>query len=202
MTTVKTLVDNIMGQVRPPFGMEPTIDQVVGYINDAAFDAAGQGALIHIEDDESVTFATPTVSVPASFAWIREIRYGSPNYESVIPRHYWDVRMDGGVAKVFFHSALSGPSGLLKFIGFKRPKTDYAVAMTDTVDEPLVAFLRERAIFNLMQFIAVPGTEQEDALRALHSETRWKTAETILRTYLNEVQEKKYVPAPRFVPGR
>lgn len=200
MTTIKVLVDNIKAQVRDPFEMETTIDQVIQFINDAAFDAAGQGWVIPLEDDESVTFSAVSVSVPATFAWIQEIRYGT-NYVSVIPRHYWDIRINGGVPVIFFDAGLTGVSGLIKFVGFKRPKSDYTV-LTDTVDESCVAFLRARAIYNALQFIAVPGTQNEDAVRQAQSETRWRESETILRHYLAEVQEKKYVPKPRAVPGR
>lgn len=204
MATVKTLVDAIKAQLREPFEMEISIDQVVTFINNAADDAGGAGWMIPIEDDESLTYtnATTPLAVPATFAWVREIRYGS-NYDSLIPRHYWDIRINSSAPTFFWHTALSTtPAGALKVVGYKRPKNDYATTLTETVDPGMDAFLRSRAMFHALQFLSTRGTAEEDTFRQAQVAGQFNVSENIMNAYLQRLQETKVVPASRYVAGR
>lgn len=194
MATAQNIVDSLEVHIRDTTNSEVSEAQLLRFLNDAAQDVSNRW-WIPLEDDESVSFSAVSVSVPASFAYLREIRYGT-NYNSVVPRHYWDVRVDGGVAKVFFDARLTDVSGTLKFVGWKRPKVDYVLA--DTIEIGIESFLRERAACFAYRFMAA-GLSELDRLRASLSEAAFQKSELIVQTH---IEERKALPAPRLIPGR
>ena len=71
MATVAGLITSISEVIRDPGLAEISSAQITVFINDAAQDASGQGWLIWLADDTSLTFGVGvyTYSVPASFAY-------------------------------------------------------------------------------------------------------------------------------------
>lgn len=194
MTTAQSLVDSLEVHIRDTTNVEVTEAQLLRFLNDAAQDVASRW-WVPLEDDESVTFASPSVAVPSGFAYLREIRYGT-DYVSVIPRQYWDVRINGGVSVIFFDPRLTGVSGAIKFVGWKRPKIDYVLA--DVIEIGMEAFLRERAGHFAMNFMAA-GLSELDRARIQLAETKFRNSEILIQQH---IEERKVVPSPRIVPGR
>lgn len=135
-------------------------------INKAARDLRNSGWYIHLEEDESLTEvdSTYTYTIPASFVIISELRRGETFdstvvYDVPIPRHNWEVGLDGGVAIIRFDSNFftlqSGVS--LKVMGQRRP-TIYT-ADTDTVDIGCESFLSERATSYCARLLGLGGSE-------------------------------------------
>lgn len=197
MATAQNIVDQIQVHCRDTGAAEITEAQLLALVNDAAMDAAIRGWMVPIEDDESVTFSAVSVNVPADFAWIREIRYGT-NFPSIIPRQYWSVSLNGGVPVIYFDSRLTGVSGTLKFIGWKRPKTTYA--LVDTIEVGLESFLRERGAHYALTYMA-QGTSELDRSRQQTAEVKYRNAEEIIQQRV-ESADRTSVYAPRTVPGR
>lgn len=171
MSIVQDIVESIRNGLRDWDGMETTVTQIQGFINDAVQDAKNSGWLITLEDDESVEFAANTYeySVPANFAYVKELRVENPNttpvtWDELIPKHFWEIRLDGGSATFFFHRGFPLPSGKkLKVIGQERPTiySSGATGMAETVDEGIESFLRERATAFSLRFQATGNPSLE-----------------------------------------
>jgi len=205
MTTVLQLIDEIFSHVRPPDEIDLSIPQVLVYINSAAQDARNSGWLVKMEDDESLTFLQNTwqYSVPATFAYIRELRVenntSSPStWDEMIPEAYWaPPRIDDGVPKFFFIRPFMLPVGRkMKVVGQRRP-TVYSL-VTETVDPGMESFLRERAITFSMSFIhsSLPAV---DAQRFAMWDRRRRDSELMLGRHPQEFRAR---PNSWLVPGR
>ena len=140
MATIANLVTSISEQVRDPGLVEVSQAQLITFLNDAAQDASGQGWLIWLADNTSLTFvpADFDYSVPASFAYIKDVE--SPT--AVIPRQYWDLRLVSTTPTLLFSSFFTIPAGAIKIVGYRRPTTNYAVT-SETVDAGMGPVLRQ-----------------------------------------------------------
>lgn len=202
MTTVQNLVDSIEIHIRDVANVEVTEAQLLILLSDAAQDAGGAGWLIHLEDDESLAFITDTVeyAVPASFVYIKDLRFEgatADEYPDIIPRHYWQMRIEGGVAVIFLDPNYSFTAARkIKVVGFRRPPT--FSAMGNTVEPGLEAFLRDRATCFALRFMSA-GSSELDRLRREQAEIKFRDSEIMLERRPDFL---RVVPAPRYVPGR
>ncbi len=204
MSTVQAIVDSIEIHVRDTGNDEITEARLVTLIADASQDIDMAGGLVFLEDDESLTLASPTLSytVPASFVAIRELRVEGATagtYDRIIPRHLWQLRYDGAAPKIIFHE----DHGLtdtkkIKVVGWRRPTVYTAVG--DTVDPGLDAFLRDRAAAYALSYMAAGGSEL-DRNRLQQRELKMRDSEALLQRYLT-LQEEQLVPGTRRVPSR
>lgn len=147
--------------------MQKVIDSVLLIqINKAARDLRNSGWYIDLEEDESITEvdSTYTYNIPASFVVISELRRGdsfdsTTVYDTPVPRHMWEVGLDGGVPIIRFDSNFwTLQSGVvLKVIGQRRP-TIYT-ADTDLVDIGCETFLSERTTSYSARLLGLGGSE-------------------------------------------
>lgn len=204
MPTVLDLVDSIKSHLREPDEFEVSIAQLQTFINDAAYDARNSGWLLQMEDDESLTFLSNTFeyNVPASFAYIRELRVEDDSttpstWHEIIPDHFWAMRIDAAVPKFFFHPAWSLPvDKQLKVIGQKRP-TIYT-ALANTIDPGMESFIRARALAYALGFTATSRPDL-DVQRLNMWVNHRRDSELMLGRHPQEFRAK---PSSRLVPGR
>ena len=205
MTTVLQLIDEIFEHIRPPDEIDVSIPRMLTYVNSAARDARNSGWLVHLEDDESLTFAQDTweYAVPATFAYVKELRVEndttSPStWDEIIPDAYWaPPRIDAAVPKFFFIRPFMVPVGLkMKVVGQKRP-TVYSL-VTETVDTGMESFLRERAITYALSFIHSSMPEL-DAQRFAMWDRRRRDSELFLARHPQEFRAR---PSSWYVPSR
>ena len=174
-------------------------------VNSAARDARHTaGWLIRLEDDETLEAAENDweYDVPASFAYIEKLLIeetvnSSSVYTTEIPRHTYEVRLNGGVP-VFAFSSLQflQPGKNIKVIGQKRA-TIYT-ATSNTIDPGMESFLRERTLYFAFRYMAA-GLSELAAWRRQMSIQCWQTSEAFLRRH---PQEFRMMPSAIEVPGR
>ena len=196
MATIANLVTSISEQVRDPGLVEVSQAQLITFLNDAAQDASGQGWLIWLADNTSLTFvpADFDYSVPASFAYIKDVE--SPT--AVIPRQYWDLRLVSTTPTLLFSSFFTIPAGAIKIVGYRRPTTNYAVT-SETVDAGMEPFLRERASSFALEMMSA-GLSELDRLRSTQAERHFRNSELLLQRRVSFLE--RLVPNLRLVPGR
>jgi hypothetical protein len=210
MATVLDLVDSIKGQLRDSDLVEVTITQLQGFINDAAQDAKNSGWLIVLEDDESLTWTANTYaySVPASFAYVSELRVEntatSPStWDEVVPDHFWEIRLDSSVPKFFISRGFPIPNAkLMKVIGQERPTiySSGATGLAETVDLGFESFLRDRALALALGFQATANPTLEiDRTRIALMDRAMGRSEAMLARH---PQENRVNPSAVYVPSR
>jgi hypothetical protein len=196
MSTVTNLVTSISEVIRDPGLAEITQAQIITFLNDAAQDASGQGWLIWLADNTSLSFGVGDFdySVPTSFAYIKDLE--SPT--SVIARHYWDLRLVSSTPTILFNSFFTIPTGTLKVTGYRRPTTTYTSG-SDTIDVGMESFLRERAASLALEMMSA-GLSELDRLRSTQAERRFRNSEMALERRVKFIE--RLVPTLRLVPGR
>jgi hypothetical protein len=206
VTTAQNLIDSIEIHIRDPDNSEITTAQLVTLLADAVHDARGKGVLIPLEDDESLTFAASDYDyspIPAAFAYIHVIKVEntdtSPStWDVLVPYHFWDVRIDGGIPVLYFSRAFSIPAGKkMKLVGQARPTIPTGVS--STIDPGLEPFLRERAASHALGFMAA-GVGELDRTRLNLSEIKKRDSELLLQSL--DPQEFRVRPNAKHVPGR
>ena len=187
-----------------PSNGEISAAQWLAFIASAARDARSSGWLIRLEDDESITIAASTYeyNVPASFAYIyqmfvEETINGSAVYVHEVPRHHWDIRVNGSVP-VFTFSTITEltPDKHLKIVGQQRPTIHSATGTT--IDAGMESFLRERALYFGFRYIGA-GLSELARWRQELSRQSWVMSEALLRRH---PQEFRQLPNALEVPGR
>ena len=207
MATAQTIVDRIFDRMRPADYIEVSIPQVLSFINQAAEVARGSGWVLHMEDDESLTFAENTweYAVPATFAYVESLRIEddttSPStYDEHIPRSYWEIRINAAVP-YFYINQRAFPIPVdksLKVIGQKRPSL-YTV-ITATVDPGMEAYLTEMASHFALSFMSAGNPTLElDRSRLALAQKSLGFAEALLSRHPAEFRVR---PSSRLVPGR
>ena len=196
MATIANLVTSVSEVIRDPGLAEITQTQIITFLNDAAQDASGQGWLIWLSDNTSLTFipATFSYAVPASFAYIKDVE----STVAVIGRHYWDLRLVSAAPVILFNSFFTIPTGAIKVTGYRRPTTAY-VLTSETVDPGMESFLRERAASLALEMMSA-GLSELDRLRSTQAERRFRNSELALERHVKYIE--RLVPALRLVPGR
>jgi hypothetical protein len=204
VATVQAIVDSLEIHIRDTGNAEVTEARLVTLIADASQDADLAGGLVYLEDDESLTLASPALSytVPANFVAIRELRIEgatADTYDRIVPRHLWQLRYDSANPKIVFHE----DHGLtdtkkIKIVGWRRPTVYSAVG--NTVDPGLDAFLRDRAAAYALSYMSAGGSEL-DRNRLQQRELKMRDSEVLLQRYL-ALQAEQLVPGTRRVPSR
>ncbi len=200
MSTILDIQNGIALRARDSGLAEITSAQIILLINDAARDAASRGWLIPLSDNTSLTYVTATYNytVPASFAYIRDLLDDGDE----IPRHYWQMRLiSSNPTIVFFGEAadiLITTASVLTVVGYQKPTSTYS-ATGDTVDAGMEAFLRDRALAYVLDFMSA-GTSELDTLRASTRERVFRDSEILLQN--RQQEEERLVPTLRQVLGR
>ena len=207
MSTVQTLVDRIFETIRPSEHIEISIGQMQTFINRAAEDARGSGWMIHLEDDESLSFADNTweYAVPATFAYVHSLRvendtFDTSTWDEHVPWPFWEIRLNASVPVFYINSLWRIPtSGLaMKVIGQQRPSL--YTAITETVDPGMEAFLAQRATaYALFYMSAGNPTLDIDRSRLELARTSLALSERLLSNHPQEFRQK---PNAKLVPGR
>lgn len=206
MTTTQELVDEIFDAVRPSDLVEVSVPQVLGFVNRAARVARSSGWLLHMEDDESLTFLANTweYAVPATFAYVRSLRVEedstSPStWDEYVPYPFWEMRIND--SNPYFYIVRDWPIPIgqgIKVIGQKRPSQYTAV--TDTIDPGMEAFLTERATQYVNSFMSAGNpTLDLDRSRMDLARMSYGVSEQLLGRH---PQEFRVLPNSRLVPGR
>ena len=199
MSTIQQIQDGIALRARDTGQAEITSANIIKLINDAARDAASRGWLISLSDNTSLSYVTSTheYAVPASFAYIRDLLDDG----DLLRRSYWDMRYISSSAKIVFHGEASDirieNSSVITVVGFKKPKEDYS-AVGDTVDAGIEAFLRDRGLAYVLDYMSA-GLSELDTLRERARERAYRDSEVILQTH-QEIEDR-LVPLLRQVPG-
>lgn len=200
MSTIQQIQDGIALRARDTGQAEITSANIIKLINDAARDAASRGWLIPLADNTSLTYVTATYNytVPASFAYIRDLLDDG----DVIPRYYWRMRLiSTNPTIVFFGEAADiriVTDSVITVVGYKKPKEDYS-AVGDTVDAGIEAFLRDRGLAYVLDYLSA-GLSELDVLRERARERAFRDSESTLQR--RQEEEDRLVPTLRQVPGR
>ena len=173
-------------------------------LNQAVDDLAMESIVLPLAEDESITLGANDwqYDVPASFAYIREIRQetaaGTDKYPNVLKPGLWRLTIDSGSTPViqFDENEFSPTAGLdLKVIGQKRVPQ---YTGTDTIAPALAAFIRERAVAYAADTLAGGVSELSQWRRALATEC-WARSLDMLRRIPREYRP---LPDARRVPER
>jgi hypothetical protein len=151
--TIDECRDELAHHLQDPAGQLVNRDQLLEFINSAAWDAANEGWVIDLEEDESLTLAASTYAytVPASFAYVHELviadAAGDYPLSQVVPWSQWQIVMNATTVQFLFSkdrfTITVGRS--IKVRGQARPTSEYSEG-TDNIDAGLESFIRERAI--------------------------------------------------------
>ncbi len=197
MTTAQDLVDTIEVQIRDYDNTEITAARLLILINAAALEAGSLGWVYPL-NDAAVTLPTGdgSVAVPASLAWIDELRLDSGDV--IVPRHYWKVRFASGDAVIKMEDGWENKftPGSATTIGWKRLKNDYVLG--DTIEAGLEAFLTDRTAAHALRTMVAGGSEL-DRMRSQQSEIKMRDSQQFLENIPNQY---RILPSSRFVPGR
>ncbi len=197
MATAQDLINTIEVQIRDYDNTELTEDRLLILLNAAALEAGSLGWVYPL-NDAAVTLPTGdgSVAVPASVAWIDELRLDSG--DAIVPRHYWKVRFASGDAVIKMEDGWENKftPGAATTIGWKRLKSDYALG--DTIEAGLESFLTERTSSKALMVMTAGGSELDRA-RSQQSEIKMRDSQAFLENIPNQY---RILPSSRFVPGR
>ena len=180
--TVDELITDIGHHLQDPSHAVVNAIQIVGFINDAAHDAANEGWVLKMDDDESVTITSGTFeyAVPEDFVYIYELRDQSNFTDlNIIPVSYWKI--ENGVTPVIrfsrdLYDSTTG-AGTLQIKGHKRPKQDYTDS--DSIDAGMESFLRERALSYAARNVS-KGSSGRAQTYVRMAETTWLRSESLM----------------------
>lgn len=174
-------------------------------VNQAVDDLAAEGIVLPLAEDESLAFAATTwaYSVPASFAYIKELReenaVGGGKYPNVIHPTLWRLTIETATTPIiqFDTTEYTLPTATikLKVIGQKRVPQ---LAGTEVAPPGLESFIRERALSYACDILA-GSSSQLSAWRRGLAEQSWGRSLDMLRRF-----PRQYRPWPdsQCVPER
>ena len=202
--TIEELRDEIAQHLQDPTHLLVGRSKLLEFINSAAWDAANEGWVIHIEEDESLTTATDTYdfTVPAGFAYIHEVYVADSNgdfgEDDLVPLTQWRLAFDSAVAVLRFsfefHTIVDGR--VIKLIGQARPTSEYTDD-ADIIDAGLESFIRERGIMYGARNMARHGGQHAQQYAQLAQET-FQSSELMLQQQADRYRPKEFA---RPVPG-
>jgi hypothetical protein len=202
MSTATELGLRIAAHVRDASQAELTGVQYLGFINDAVVDLNAVGWLLPLsEDNVAQVAATFEYTVPASFAYVKEIRLESVTtanfYDEVLPDYAWTIAFMAATPKIRLDSRVYTPAAGKKLlvIGQKRAPS---LAGSDTITAGLESFLRERAIAYTAINLSI-GDSEYARLRQAIAKFAWEASEQMV---VDMPEEFRIVPGSRPVPGR
>ncbi len=203
--TIDELRDEISHHIQDPGNRLVNRNQLLEFINSAAWDAAASGLVIPLEENESIALASSTFdyTVPDDFAYIHEIwqeaTTGTGTYPNFIPWNRWQLAYDGGVAVIRFSREFFTPVASidLQVKGHSRPTSEYTSA-TDNIDAGLESFIRERAVSYAARYMARNSSSQAQQYAQLVQEA-FQTSEALLQQQEEFLRPNVY---SRAVPNR
>ena len=148
--TIVELQDEISNHLQDPAHLLLNTQQLLEFINSAAWDAANMDWLLPKSEESVVTAAsTFEYAVPSGYEYIHDIwleSSTSDQYDERILRNQWKIGLVSTTATIIFDSVLWTVVATrnLKLDGHARPTTEYAASAS--IDVGLEAFIRERAI--------------------------------------------------------
>ena len=173
--------------------------------NMAVDDLTVEGIVLPLAEDESLEFAADTYaySVPATFAYIKELReetaISSGLYPQVIHPTLWRLTIETGTTPIIqFDSTeydLPAATINLKVVGQQRVAQ---LSGSDTVPPGLEAFIRERSVAYAADILA-GGVSELSVWRRGAAEQAWARSLDILRRIPREFRPW---PDSRRVPER
>jgi hypothetical protein len=202
--TVDELRDEIASHLQDPASRLVNRQQLLQFINSAAWDAANKGWVLETQD-ESLTLASDDYEydVPAGLAYIHEIwqeaATGAGTYPTFIPWHQWEIVVDtGGTPAIHFSrdSFTITASIDLRLKGQTRPTTEYAE--DGSIDPGMESFIRERAVMYAARNLSSQGGAHAQQYAQIE-QTAQATSESLLQQQGEFFRPKRYA---RAVPGR
>lgn len=203
--TVDELRAELSHHIQDPARTLVNNDQLLSFINSAAWDAANEGWVLSIQD-ESLTLAGSDYEydVPAGLAYIHEIWSeavaAAGTYPTFIPWHKWDIVVDAASTPAIHFSRQSFTPVVsidLRLKGQTRPTTEYSSGST-SIDPGMESFIRERAVVYAARNLARRGDATAQGYAALAQEAMI-TSEALLQKSAEFFRPKRY---SRAVPGR
>ncbi len=207
MSTGAELVSFVSLRVHDASNAEITTANVLKMLNMALDDLIAANVVLPLAEDESITISSGThsYSVPASFAYIRDLRLesavGSGDYPNVISPTLYRVTVETGTTPIIFFDENEFDTAVeagkkVKVTGQQRPA---AIASDATVaPQGMAAFIRERAVAYTSGHLA-PGVSELSQFRAQISQDSWEKSERLL-SYL--ARTNRPLPDALMVPYR
>lgn len=193
-------------RIHDPSKNELTDAQLGELVNQAIDDLTAAGIVLPLAEDESLTISSGTFiySVPAGFAYVRELRLestsSSDKYPNAVHPSLWRLTIETSSTPVIYFDenefdSATHDSKSLKVIGQKRVAQ---LSGSDTVQPGLEGFIRERAVAYSAEFVAGGQSELAQQRRRL-SEVAWARSNEILT---NIPREFRPISDSRRVPER
>jgi len=203
MTTFANLQAAVALRCHDSGSLELTAAQYGILINQAIDDLAAEQIVSPLAEDESTIIAAVwDYSVPADFAYIKELRQesavGSGKYPNVIHPSLWRLAYETGTTAVikFDENEFTLVAGVkIKVIGQKRVAQ---LAGVEVAEPGLESFIRERAIGYAADILAGGVSELSAWRRALVQEA-WARSNLIMQRI---PREWRPLPDSKRVPGR
>ncbi len=199
--TIEELRDEIAQHLQDPLHLLVGREQLLEFINSAAWDAANQDWLLP-KSNESIETAASTYeyAVPSGFTYIHDIWLESSTanqFDERILRNQWKVGLVSTTATIIFDSILWTivATRNLKLDGHARPNTEYTDS--ESIDVGLEAFIRERAIMYGARNMSRHGGQHAQQYAQLAQEA-FTTSEGMLQ---NRPEQYRLHLRSRFVPG-
>ena len=171
----------------------------LSFVNDALADLLAAGWVLPLEEDESLTQAAATYAytIPATFAYISEVRMEGTAYDESVPKWQWRLGYNAGNPVLVFDSRWWTPVATkhIKLVGQQRLT---AYGTTTTVHAGVEAFVRERAVAYACAHLA-SGSSALAKFRQRLAEFAWQTSESLLT---HQPDQHKVVPGAKSVPTR
>lgn len=173
-------------------------------VNQAVDDLAAEGIVLPLAEDESIALGANDwqYDVPASFAYIKEIRQENAvsggKYPNALHPSLWRLTIDTSTTPViqFDENEFTPTASLkIKIIGQKRVAQ---LTTTDTVPVGVESFIRERALSYACDILA-GSSSQLSAWRRGLAEQSWGRSLDILRRLPREYRP---LPDAKRVPER
>ena len=201
--TIEELRDEVANHLQDPEHRLLNRQQLLEFINSAAWDAANGDWLIPNDDVSLATSASTYIyTVPTGIEYISDIWLESSTtdqYDERILRNQWRLLLVAATPSVVFDSILWTITATrnLKLVGHARPTTEYTEE-TDSVDQGLESFIRERATSYASRNLARQGGQHAQQYAVLAQEA-YQTSENMLT---NRPEQYQLQLRSRVVPGR
>lgn len=203
--TVDELRGEMAHHLQDPASTLVNRDQLLSFINSAAWDAANEGWLLNVQD-ESLTLSASDFEydVPAGLAYIHEIwqesTTGTSVYDDFIPWHQWEIVLDAASTPAihFSRDSFTVVATLdLRLKGQARPTSEYTSGSAN-IDAGMESFIRERAVAYAARNLSRHGGAHAQQYAQLAQEAL-VTSESLLQQQAEFFRPKRYA---RAVPGR
>ncbi len=201
--TIEELRDEVANHLQDPEHRLLNRQQLLEFINSAAWDASNGDWLVPVDNTALETSASTFIyTVPAGIEYISDIWLESSTtdqYDERILRNQWRLLLVAANPSIVFDSILFTivATRNLKLVGHARPTVEYTEE-TDTVDSGLESFLRERATSYGARNLSRHGGQHAQQYAQLAQEA-FQTSENMLT---NRPEQYQLQLRSRVVPGR